>query len=98
MKLKRFHQPIHPCSSGFSLVEILIASSIAAMVVSASVTMIGTIATNRANIEKDGLIVLPQATAQLIDIPFPVAGDPDFVDPAAPEFIPPWERPDPIRS
>ncbi|MDB4673253.1 prepilin-type N-terminal cleavage/methylation domain-containing protein [Verrucomicrobiales bacterium] len=82
----------HQCTSGFSLVEILIASSIAAMVVSASVSMLGTIATNRANMEKDGLIILPQATAQSIGIPIPAVGDPGYVDPASPDYIPPWDR------
>ena len=90
--MKRHLKSNDPRISGFSLVEIVVASSIAAMVVSASVSMLGTIATNRANIEKDGLIVLPQATAQAIGIPIPASDEPGYVDPESPTYIPPWER------
>ena len=90
--MKRILKTYRPRTSGFSLVEVLIASAIAAMVVSSSVSMLGTIATNRANIEKDGLIILPEPIARTIGIPIPASGEPGYVDPASPDYIPPWER------
>ena len=81
MKLRSKTPP--PCNPGFSLVEILVASAIAAMVVSASVSMLGAIATNRAGIEKTGRIDLTHAVALDIGIPIPAPGEPNYVDPVA---------------
>ena len=57
------------------------------MVVSASVSMLGTIATNRANMEKDGLVVLPELLAQSLNLVYPLPADPGYIVPQTPDTV-----------